>query len=76
MTYTEVSFVSGEDRCSAWHFRAEGQRRPVVVMAHGFGGTKDSGLEPFAQRFAAAGFDVVAFDSAALVRRATKSFRR
>lgn len=31
-------------------------------MAHGFGGTKDSGLEPFAQRFAAAGIDVLAFD--------------
>lgn len=31
-------------------------------MAHGFGGTKDSGLEPFARRFAAAGIDVVAFD--------------
>lgn len=62
MTYTEISFVSGDDECSAWHFRATGDRRPVVVMAHGFGGTKDSGLEPFAQRFAAAGFDVVAFD--------------
>ncbi|PQD99743.1 alpha/beta hydrolase [Mycobacterium sp. EPG1] len=62
MTRTEVGFVSGEDTCSAWHFAAEGSRRPVVVMAHGFGGTKDSGLEPFAQRFAAAGFDVLAFD--------------
>ncbi|GAB3237484.1 alpha/beta hydrolase [Mycolicibacterium hippocampi] len=31
-------------------------------MAHGFGGTKDSGLEPFARRFVAAGIDVFAFD--------------
>lgn len=31
-------------------------------MAHGFGGTKDSGLEPFAERFAASGVDVLAFD--------------
>jgi pimeloyl-ACP methyl ester carboxylesterase len=31
-------------------------------MAHGFGGTKDSGLEPFARRFAGAGIDVIAFD--------------
>ncbi len=31
-------------------------------MAHGFGGTKDSGLEPFANRFTAAGLDVLAFD--------------
>jgi len=33
-----------------------------VVMAHGLGGTKDSGLEPFAERFAQAGADVVLFD--------------
>lgn len=62
MTYTEIGFSSGEDSCSAWHFHAQGENRPAVVMAHGFGGTKDSGLEPFARRFAAAGFDVVAFD--------------
>lgn len=62
MTYTEVHFASGDDVCSAWHFAAEAPRRPVVVMAHGFGGTKDSGLEPFARRLAAAGFDVFAFD--------------
>lgn len=62
MTYTEIGFPSGGDECSAWYFRASGENRPVVVMAHGFGGTKDSGLEPFARRFAAAGFDVVAFD--------------
>lgn len=31
-------------------------------MAHGFGATKDAGLTPFAERFAAAGADVVVFD--------------
>ena len=31
-------------------------------MAHGIGGTKDSGLEPYALRFAEAGADVVLFD--------------
>jgi pimeloyl-ACP methyl ester carboxylesterase len=31
-------------------------------MAHGLGGTKDSGLEPFAEAFAAAGLDVMLFD--------------
>lgn len=36
--------------------------RPVAVMAHGFGGTVDSGLEPFARGLAAAGLDVLAFD--------------
>ncbi|VEG53156.1 alpha/beta hydrolase fold protein [Mycolicibacterium aurum] len=62
MTRIEAGFVSGDDPCSAWHFEADGDQRPVVVMAHGFGGTKDSGLEPFAQRFTAAGLDVFAFD--------------
>ncbi len=31
-------------------------------MAHGFGATKDAGLEPFAERFQAAGADVLVFD--------------
>jgi uncharacterized protein len=31
-------------------------------MAHGFGGTKDSGLLPFAEAFAQAGLDVLLFD--------------
>ncbi len=63
MSYQELSFTSHGTLCSAWHFRASGEHsRPLVVMAHGFGGTKDSGLEPFAERFAAAGIDVFAFD--------------
>jgi uncharacterized protein len=33
-----------------------------VVMAHGFGATRDSGLEPYFERFAAAGLDVLVFD--------------
>lgn len=62
-TYREISFSSHGTRCSGWHFRADGGgARPVVVMAHGFGGTKDSGLAPFAERFAEAGIDVLAFD--------------
>ncbi len=36
--------------------------RPCVVMAHGFGCTRDGGLAPFAVRFAAAGCDVLLFD--------------
>jgi uncharacterized protein len=35
---------------------------PCVVAAHGFGGTVDAGLQPFAERFAEAGFRVLAFD--------------
>ena len=68
MTVDDVTFGSHGVACSAWHFHGEGEGldgpggRPVVVMAHGFGGTKDSGLQPFAERLGAAGLDVLAFD--------------
>jgi pimeloyl-ACP methyl ester carboxylesterase len=66
---TAVSFDSGGVRCAAEHLRGAGDafaggdgRRPCVVMAHGFSGTMDSGLLPFAERFAAAGLDALVFD--------------
>ncbi|MDI6908762.1 alpha/beta hydrolase [Nocardioides sp.] len=72
MKYDEIAFPSGPRRdradCHAWHFTGEGEAlateagRPVAVMAHGLGGTKDSGLQPFAEALAAAGLDVLAFD--------------
>lgn len=62
-SFRELFFDSEGTSCSAWHFAAAGSApRPAVVMAHGFGGTKDSGLQPFAERFATAGLDVLAFD--------------
>ncbi|WP_211318804.1 alpha/beta hydrolase [Nocardioides silvaticus] len=63
-----VTFDAAGTTCEAWHFAAEHDGlasevgRPVVVMAHGLGGTKDSGLEPFARAFAAAGLEVLLFD--------------
>jgi pimeloyl-ACP methyl ester carboxylesterase len=64
-----ISFDSGGLRCAGVHlpgeidaFADEDGRRPCVVLAHGFGGTVDSGLLPFAERFAAAGIDALAFD--------------
>src|ERR1700726_1680804 len=36
--------------------------RPAITMAHGFGGTKEHGLERFAHAFAAAGFVVLLHD--------------
>ncbi|WP_232676510.1 alpha/beta hydrolase [Nocardioides sp. R-C-SC26] len=63
-----VAIDSHGDPLDAWHWTGRGDAlssaagRPVVVMAHGFGGTKDSGLAPFADALAAAGCDVVAFD--------------
>jgi len=68
VTRSDLSLTSHRDSLSAWHYRAETDAwttsagRPCVVMAHGFGATKDAGLTPFAERFAAAGADVVVFD--------------
>ena len=61
----EVGFPSAGDRCSAWHYPAGGQARasaPCVVMAHGFSLTRHDGLAAYAQRLAAAGTAVLAFD--------------
>lgn len=59
----DVAFTSGGTRCAAWWYRSGDEPgRPCVVMAHGIGGTRDSGLEPFAQAFCDGGFDVLLFD--------------
>lgn len=64
-----IRFDSHGTECDGWFFTSDAAGpfdnsagRPVVVMAHGLGGTKDSGLEPFARRLAAAGLAVFAFD--------------
>lgn len=66
---SEVSFDSNGVRCGGVHLRGQGDafagedgRRPCVLLAHGLGGTVDSGLLPYAERFAAAGLDALAFD--------------
>jgi dienelactone hydrolase len=66
---TRVEFPSGGVRCVATHlpgagdaFADEEGRRPCVVMGHGLAGTVDAGLLPYAERFAAAGLDALAFD--------------
>jgi pimeloyl-ACP methyl ester carboxylesterase len=68
VVHREITFPSGESTCSAWYLPAssevlEGSNgRPCVVMAHGFSGTRDGGLLPYAEGFAAAGMDVLLFD--------------
>jgi pimeloyl-ACP methyl ester carboxylesterase len=61
---TTVTFLSDGDTIDAWHFAGgpAGESRPVVVMAHGLAGTKDSGLAEFAAPLAEAGYHVLAFD--------------
>jgi uncharacterized protein len=64
-----VWFESDGVRCESVHLTGEGDAfagddgsRPCVVLAHGFAGTVDSGLMPYAEGFAAAGLDALAFD--------------
>lgn len=63
-----ISFDSHGTTLAAWYLSAGSDDltttagRPCVVMAHGFGATRDAGLLPFAEHFAAAGCDVLVFD--------------
>jgi uncharacterized protein len=63
-TRTDVEFDSRGVRCRAWLYAPHGETTPApcIVMAHGLGGTRGSGLEPYAIRFAAAGYAVLLFD--------------
>jgi len=55
--------AEGGIELGAWLFLREGDGiRPAITMAHGFGGTREHGLERFAQAFAAAGFVVLVHD--------------
>jgi fermentation-respiration switch protein FrsA (DUF1100 family) len=64
----DVEFEVDGTRCAAWHYTAadeslgSGAGGPCIVMAHGIGGTRDSGLEQFASALAGAGADVLLFD--------------
>jgi len=57
---TAVTFASGRDTCSAWHY--PGSNGACVVMATGAAITKEPGADRFAARFHAAGFTVLSFD--------------
>jgi dienelactone hydrolase len=61
---SEVAFASHGVTCRAWFYRAlaDAPNAPCVVMAHGFGATRDASLEPYARRFAQAGLAVLVFD--------------
>jgi dienelactone hydrolase len=60
----DVSFKVKKTVVSAWLYLPENLPvpYPCIIMAHGFGGTKDLGLEPYAVRFQKAGFAVLVFD--------------
>jgi pimeloyl-ACP methyl ester carboxylesterase len=64
----DVEFTSSGLFCRALHFNKEIDAlpscngTPCVVMAHGFGATRNAGLEPYARRFSAMGLDALIFD--------------
>ncbi|MDE2420102.1 MAG: alpha/beta fold hydrolase [Gammaproteobacteria bacterium] len=64
----DLTFMSHGVRCAAWHIPAKSNAlvnaagRPCIIMASGFGGTRDTGLLDFAKPFAEAGIDAFVFD--------------
>lgn len=58
----DLRFPCGGETCAGWLFRPPASAAPVVVMAHGFAGTRDVALEPFARAFAARGVAAFVFD--------------
>lgn len=59
----DLRFRCGDTDCAGWlYLPASAQPAPVVVMAHGFAGTRDVGLPLFAERFARAGLAAFVFD--------------
>jgi uncharacterized protein len=61
----DVEFASRGVLCRAWLFVPHGApvgRRPCVVMAHGFGATREASLAQYAERFADDGYFALVFD--------------
>ena len=62
----DVTFVSQGLKLAAWYYVPRNmkpeERRPAIVMAHGFSAPKEALLQNFADRFASAGFVVTVFD--------------
>ncbi|MGH8445708.1 MAG: alpha/beta hydrolase [Solimonas sp.] len=62
-TRRDVEFRSQGTLCRAWLYEPVREGRwPCIVMAHGLGGTRDAGLEPYARAFRDAGYAVLLFD--------------
>ena len=63
MKRTDTYFISSGARCAAWFWEPEGAGpRPAVLLCHGFGAIKEARLDAYGDRFAQAGFAVLAID--------------
>jgi pimeloyl-ACP methyl ester carboxylesterase len=59
----DVRFPCGDTECAAWLYLPDGAGRPpVVLLAHGFAGTRDAALPYFAESFARRGLAALVFD--------------
>jgi dienelactone hydrolase len=58
----DVRFPCGECTCAGWLYLPPAERPPVVVMAHGFAGTRDVGLPATAESLARGGLAAFVFD--------------
>lgn len=62
----DVSVISQGLKLAAWYYVPKGlradEKRPAIVMAHGFSAPKEALLQNFAGPFADAGFVVLVFD--------------
>ncbi|TMD56180.1 MAG: acetylxylan esterase, partial [Chloroflexi bacterium] len=62
----DVTFPSEGLNCAGWLYVPDdlksGERRPAIVMAHGFSAVKEMYLDNFAEVFVAAGFVTLVFD--------------
>src|SRR6266581_5824946 len=62
----DVIFPSEGLNCAGWLYVPDdlksGERRPAIVMAHGFSAVKEMYLDNFAEVFVAAGFVTLVFD--------------
>jgi cephalosporin-C deacetylase-like acetyl esterase len=60
----DVSFKVKDTSLRAWLYLPEDRSVPVpcIIMGHGLGATKNTGLDSYAIRFWEAGFGVLAFD--------------
>jgi pimeloyl-ACP methyl ester carboxylesterase len=65
-TQRTITFISEGQHCHAWYYVPDGlkplEKRPAIVMAHGWGSVKEMFLAHHAEAFAREGFVVLVFD--------------
>lgn len=64
MAMQDLEFDSNGVTCRGYYYRPDNTDAvlPCIVMAHGFGATRDCGIAPFAEAFRDAGYAVFLFD--------------